>query len=116
MILWTGSTINNALVCQILSKMFTDMDAYVYVKQEKKCRSVKQCSSMSVSNVLALTMWLGRPQKQKESCKPLAMMMRKGWDWDKYIALHKEQHAIMESLTVEWTMASLPLSPRHQEY
>ena len=24
---------------------------------------------------------------------------RKGWDWDKYVALHKEQHAIMESLT-----------------
>ena len=24
---------------------------------------------------------------------------RKTWDWDKYIALHKEQHAIMESLT-----------------
>ena len=23
---------------------------------------------------------------------------RKGWAWDKYIALHKEQHAIMESL------------------
>ena len=21
------------------------------------------------------------------------------WDWDKYVALHKEQHAIMESLT-----------------
>ena len=24
---------------------------------------------------------------------------RKVWDWDKYVALHKEQHAIMESLT-----------------
>ena len=24
---------------------------------------------------------------------------KKGWDWDKYITLHKEQHAIMESLT-----------------
>ena len=24
---------------------------------------------------------------------------RKTWDWDKYVALHKEQHAIMESLT-----------------
>ena len=24
---------------------------------------------------------------------------RKSWDWDKYVALHKEQHAIMESLT-----------------
>ena len=23
---------------------------------------------------------------------------RKGWDWDKYVALQKEQHAIMESL------------------
>ena len=24
---------------------------------------------------------------------------RKTWDWDKYVALHKEQHAIVESLT-----------------
>ena len=24
---------------------------------------------------------------------------RIGWDWDKYVALYKEQHAIMESLT-----------------
>ena len=24
---------------------------------------------------------------------------RKTWDWDKYVALHKEQHSIMESLT-----------------
>ena len=24
---------------------------------------------------------------------------KKGWDWDKYITLHKEQHAIMEILT-----------------
>ena len=23
---------------------------------------------------------------------------RKTWDWDKYVALYKEQHAIMESL------------------
>ena len=28
-------TINNALVYQIVYKMFTDMDAYVYVKQRK---------------------------------------------------------------------------------
>ena len=23
----------------------------------------------------------------------------KGWDWDKYVSLHKQQHAMMESLT-----------------
>ena len=28
-------TVNNALVYQILSKVFTDMDAYVYMKQRK---------------------------------------------------------------------------------
>ena len=24
---------------------------------------------------------------------------KKGWEWDKYVTLHKEQHTIMESLT-----------------
>ena len=60
---------------------------------------VKQCSLMSISNFLALAMWLGRSQGQKESCRSLTMIVReKGWGWDKYVTLHKEQHAIMDSL------------------
>ena len=32
---------NNALVCQILSKVFTNMDAYVYLKQRKATQNGK---------------------------------------------------------------------------
>ena len=44
---------------------------------------------------------------------------RKTWDWDKYVVLHKEQHAIIESLidygySGQWHQGP-PLSPRHQE-
>ena len=30
---------------------------------------------------------------------------KKGWDWDKYAALHKEQHMIMDSLLIMATVA-----------
>ena len=53
---------------------------------------------MSTSISLALTMWPSRPQMQKEAAN-LNDDEKKGWDWDKYVVLHKEQHAIMESLT-----------------
>ena len=44
-------------------------------------------------------MWVGRLQKQKESYRTHKNDGEiKTWDWDKYVALHKEQHAIMESL------------------
>ena len=63
----------NAFMYLILLKIFMDMDAYVYVKQ-KKSTLVEQYTLMSINNILALTMWLGRPQTQKVSCKYLAMM------------------------------------------
>ena len=55
---------------------------------------------MSISNISALTVSPSRLQKQKESCRNSHYDgEQKGWDWDKYVALHKEQHAIIVSLT-----------------
>ena len=69
--------IDNALVYQILSNIFMDMDAYVYVKQKKGCRMIKQCSLKFTSNFLALIMWPDRLQKQKKSYKTTTTMVRK---------------------------------------
>ena len=41
--------INKDLVFQILSKVFTNTDTYVYANSEKQCRMVKQCTSMFTS-------------------------------------------------------------------
>ena len=91
--------INNAMVYQILSKMFMDMDNYIYVKQRKSMQD-GQCFSMSISNFLALSMWSGRPQSQNGKLQSYHYDdERKAWDWNKYITLHKEQHDIIESLT-----------------
>ena len=66
--------IDNAMVCEILSKVFTNMDAYVFMKQRWM---IKQCTSMFTSISLALTTWPGRLQKQKKAKLPL---WRKMWD------------------------------------
>ena len=59
---------------------------------------VEQCSLTSSSNFLALTMWQGRPQKEKKWQISGYDGEKKRWDGDKYVAFHKEQHAIMESI------------------
>ena len=75
--------IDNALVYQILSKLFTDKVAYVYVKQKKSV----------------------------ESCKSLTMIMR-GKGGIGTSMLHSTKNSISSwralqiMATVEWTMAS----------
>ena len=102
--------VDNALVYQILSKIFTDMDAYVYVK-------IWQCTSTSTSDFCALTMWPGRLQMQTSHYDG----ENRAWDWDKFITLHKEQHAIKVRLTdygysgMDNALKSTTFS-RHQEH
>ena len=67
----------NALVCQILLKVFTDMDAHAYRNREKVCRMCKQYTLMYTSNFSALTMLPGSLQKEKERCKVLTMMVNR---------------------------------------
>ena len=91
--------INNALVYQILSKMFTDMDAYVYVKQRKGMHD-SQAVCFDIHKQFLRPDHVARQAAEAEGklqnshydCK------REMWDWDKYVALHKEQHAIMKNL------------------
>ena len=68
--------VDNMMVYQMFSKMFTDIDAFVYVNREEEYRMVKQCSLTSTCVFLALTMWPGRPQMQKESCNTPIKMVR----------------------------------------
>ena len=63
--------IDNAMVYQILSKVFTDKVTYVYVKERKAMQD-----GWAVSIFSTLTMWPGRLQKQKECCKTPTMMAR----------------------------------------
>ena len=64
------------------------------------CKAVKLCTSTSTSNLLAPTMWPGRLQKQKESCKVLTMMVREK-DGIGTSMLHstRTHYAINENLT-----------------
>ena len=87
------------MVYQILSKMFTDMDAFVYVKQRK---------AMQNGHVVFFDIhehFLGPDHVARQAACAEGKLQnshcnggRNTWDWDKYVALHKEQHAIMESL------------------
>ena len=58
---------------------------------------VNLCFSMSISNSSVLTMWQGKPQKQKELQNSHHDDEKKGWGWDVYVALYKKQHKSMES-------------------
>ena len=55
---------------------------------------LEQCTLISTSIFLALTTEAeGKLQNSDYDCE------RKMWDWDKYVTPHKEQHAIMKTLT-----------------
>ena len=84
----------------ILSKMFIDINAFVYIKQRKATKD----GPVVFFNIHKL--FLGPDHVVRQSADAEGKLQktyydgeRKTWDWDKYFALHKEQHAIMESLT-----------------
>ena len=92
--------IDNALVYQILSKVSTDMDTYVYVKQRKGIQD-GQAVFFNIHKHFLGPEHVARQaaeaeEKLQNSC---CDGERKKWDWEKYVVLHKEKHAIMESLT-----------------
>ena len=63
--------------------------------RENPCRMVELCSLTFISDHVARQVAVaeGKLQNSHDNSK------RKTWHWDKYVALHKEQHAIMESQT-----------------
>ena len=69
--------VDNVRVYQMFSMMFTDMDTFIYVKQRRGMQD-DQAVFFDVHVFMALTMWLGRPKMQKESCKIPTMMAREG--------------------------------------
>ena len=102
--------INNALVYQILWKMITNTDAYVYMKQRNRTQ-YDQAVFIDIHKQFFRPGHVARQATETERKLQTSHYdsKRKGWDWDKYVTIHKEQHAIMEShkimATVEWTMA-----------
>ena len=92
--------IDNAMVYQILSKMFTDMDTCVYVKQRKATQDV-QAVYCDIHKQFLGPYHVARQATDVEGKLKNSHYddERKMWDWDKYVALHKKPHAIMESLT-----------------
>ena len=88
--------IENALVYQIFSKVFMDMDAYVHVKQMKNLQD-GQAVYFAIHKQFLLARQATEVKRKLQTSHDDGK--KKGWDWGKYVALHKEQHAIMESLT-----------------
>ena len=88
--------IHSALVYQISSKMFIDMDAYVYMTQRKSMQD-------GWARFFNVHKWFLRHDHVARQATEVGRKLqtshydseRKGWDLDKYIALHKKQHAIM---------------------
>ena len=67
---------NNVLVHHTLSKYFTEKDAYIYMKLRKSSLDCYAVYQNIYKYFLALVTWLGRLQKQRESCKSHTMMVR----------------------------------------
>ena len=77
-----------------------DTDAYVYVKQRKETQD-GQAVFFHLHKPFLCSDHVARQTTEAERKLQTSHYdyERKGWDWDKYITLHKEQHTIMESLT-----------------
>ena len=84
----------------IMYQMFSNMDTFVYVKQRRGMQDgqavlfdvQKHCLD---PDHVARQATDAEGKLQNSNCDG----ERKKLDWDKYVALHKEEHAIMESLT-----------------
>ena len=90
----------NALVYPIHFKMFTDIDTNVYVKQIKGTQK-GQAVFFDIHN-----QFLGPNHVARQATETEGKLQnshydgeRKMWYWNKYVALYKKQHVIMESLT-----------------
>ena len=91
---------NNALVYQMLSKIFMNTDTYILMMQKKGMQDNQAVYFNAHKHPLGPDYMTRQTteaeRKLQTSCYDGE---RKGWDWDKYVALHKEQHVIMENLT-----------------
>ena len=76
------------------------MDAYVYIKKRKNKQDGQavffdiQKWSLGPDHVAK---HVAETERKLQTCHYDGE--RNGWDWEKYVTLHKEQHAIMKSLT-----------------
>ena len=92
--------IHNAMVYQIFSKVLTNMDAYVYVKQRKETLDSWAVYFHIHKHFLGIDHMVRQATDAEGKLQNSHYDgQQKTWDWDKYVALHKEQHAIMVSLT-----------------
>ena len=112
----------NTLVYHILSKIFPDKGDYIVMKKRKSMQDGSAVFFDIHKLFLARTMWPDRQQQQKESCKPLTMVVR-----GKGGIVTSTSHSTNNSMplwrttqimaTVRLIKASnLPLSSRHQEH
>ena len=92
--------VDNTLVYQTLLKVFLDTNAYECVKQRKSIQD-GQVGYFDIHKHLLGHDHVARQDKDAETKLQTTHYDGeiKGWDWDNYVALHKEQHAIIRSLT-----------------
>ena len=92
--------IDNALVSQILFKIFIEMDAFVYMKQRKDSQDVPAVY-LDIHKQYLGTDHVARQTAEADRKLQLSSYdsEKKEWDWDKFVTLHKENHAIIDSLT-----------------
>ena len=69
-------------------------------------RMVKLCFLMSISNFLALIMWLGRLQKQKKLQTSHYDSEKKGWNWNKYLHSTRKSIQLWRALLIMATVVS----------
>ena len=82
------------LFCWRYSQTQTQTQTHIFAwNRERVCRMVKLCSLMSTS------IFSGQAADAKRKLQNSYYDgKKKGWDWDTYVTLHQEQHAIIESL------------------
>ena len=92
--------VDNVMVYQVFSKMFTDMDTFFYVKQTRGMQD-GQAVFFNIHKHFLCPDHVARQAIEAEGKLQNSHYdgERKMWDWDTFVALHEEQHTIMENLT-----------------
>ena len=85
------------MVYQMFSKMFTNMDTFIYMKQRRGTQNV-QAVFFNVHKCFLGTYHVTKQATDAEGKHSHYDGETKSWDWDNHVALHKEQHTIMESI------------------
>ena len=74
------------------------MDAYIYMKLRMSTQNGQGVFFNVHKTVIVPDHVVRQATKEEKKLQNSHDGKKKWWDWEKYFALHKEQHTIMESL------------------